>query len=394
MFQCKDLLLLTTMSKAKIIAGEGGLERGIRWAYKAENINFEKWVHGQELLIVSAPVTQRKNYDLFTAIEKAIDLKLSCALLLIGENFVTNVDDKVKRLADNNNFPLFTIPCDVPLVDFFEELGHAISYLDDRKDIQDNLLAEIIFGNSINIHNIEYKCSQMGYNISVLEQVFVIHLDSMVNDDVRLYAESLGELFRKKEHSAIVSSYGDRIIGFMEDCSSKREIIIDIFNEFDEMLQIDHEGFLYTLNVGEKCESIKALQKSFQETSKVNAILEHINKYNEVVFYDEMGYYKLMMAYDNHEPMIRFVQEILSQIIDYDQKNKTQLIDTLWMYFECNRNMKRTADKLFSHKNTIKYRLHRIEEITGRDLNNSFQTLELYNALIMYKVIILSSGDK
>lgn len=36
------------------------------------------------------------------------------------------------------------MPWDVPLLDFFEELGHAISYLDDRKDIEDSLLAEII----------------------------------------------------------------------------------------------------------------------------------------------------------------------------------------------------------------------------------------------------------
>ena len=86
MFQCKDLLSLTTMSQADVIAGSGGMEKGIRWSYKAENINF----------------------------------------------------------------PLFTMPWNVPLLDFFEELGHAISYLDDRKDIEDSLLAEIIFGNCIN----------------------------------------------------------------------------------------------------------------------------------------------------------------------------------------------------------------------------------------------------
>ena len=74
MFQCKDLLSLTTMSQADVIAGSGGMEKGIRWSYKAENINF----------------------------------------------------------------PLFTMPWNVPLLDFFEELGHAISYLDDRKDIEDS----------------------------------------------------------------------------------------------------------------------------------------------------------------------------------------------------------------------------------------------------------------
>lgn len=132
MFQCKDLLSLTTMSQANVIAGSGGMEKGIRWSYKAENINFEKWVRGNELLIVSAPVTQRKNFDLYQTIKKAIELNMSCALLLMGENYVTQIDEKVIGLAENNDFPLFTMPWNVPLLDFFEELGHAISYLDDR----------------------------------------------------------------------------------------------------------------------------------------------------------------------------------------------------------------------------------------------------------------------
>ena len=176
MFQCKDLLSLTTMSQASVIAGSGGMEKGIRWSYKAENINFEKWVRGNELLIVSAPVTQRKNFDLYQTIKKAIELNMSCALLLMGENYVTQINEKVIDLAENNDFPLFTMPWNVPLLDFFEELGHAISYLDDRKDIEDSLLAEIIFGNCINTSSIEQKCRQMGNDPGMLEQVFVLHL--------------------------------------------------------------------------------------------------------------------------------------------------------------------------------------------------------------------------
>lgn len=100
MFQCKDLLSLTTMSQADVIAGSGGMEKGIRWSYKAENINFEKWVRGNELLIISAPVTQRKNFDLYQTIKKAIELNMSCALLLMGENYVTQIDEKVIHLAE------------------------------------------------------------------------------------------------------------------------------------------------------------------------------------------------------------------------------------------------------------------------------------------------------
>ena len=48
MFQCKDLLTLPSMAKARIIAGKSGLSNRIRWVYKPENMNFAKWVKGQE----------------------------------------------------------------------------------------------------------------------------------------------------------------------------------------------------------------------------------------------------------------------------------------------------------------------------------------------------------
>ena len=272
MFQCKDLLSLTTMSQADVIAGSGGMEKGIRWSYKAENINF----------------------------------------------------------------PLFTIPWNVPLLDFFEELGHAISYLDDRKDIEDSLLAEIIFGNSINTSSIEQKCRQMGNDPRMLEQVFVLHLckksseetcndlnQGITNDKIRNFAQTLKEYFSECDYPAIISCYGDRIIGFMKDCTDDRKKIIKIFEQFGEFLQNDLNGIEYTLNIGEKCESISKLQKSFHETSKTNSVLEHINRKNEIIFYDEMGFYRMLMSYESTAPMQRFADEVLDPIIQYEKKAHT-----------------------------------------------------------------------
>ena len=47
MFRCRDLLALPTMTRAKLIAGECGLDREIRWSYKAEGMDFADWVHGR-----------------------------------------------------------------------------------------------------------------------------------------------------------------------------------------------------------------------------------------------------------------------------------------------------------------------------------------------------------
>ena len=58
MFQCKDLLTLPSMAKARIIAGKSGLSNRIRWVYKPENMNFAKWVKGQEPVTSNIRVLQ------------------------------------------------------------------------------------------------------------------------------------------------------------------------------------------------------------------------------------------------------------------------------------------------------------------------------------------------
>ena len=92
----------------------------------------------------------------------------------------------------------------------------------------------------------------------------------------------------------------------------------------------------------------------------------------------------MLMSYENTAPMQRFADEVLDPIIQYEKKAHTQLMETMRAYFECDCNLQRTADKLFSHKNTVKYRLHRVEQLTGKNFTNRYQSQELYNALMIY----------
>ena len=77
MFRCKDLLILPSMAKARPLAGKEGMNNLIRWVYKPEDMNFSKWVHGNELLIVSLPVIKNPHFNLYRLLEKAISLHMS-----------------------------------------------------------------------------------------------------------------------------------------------------------------------------------------------------------------------------------------------------------------------------------------------------------------------------
>jgi sugar diacid utilization regulator len=78
-----------------------------------------------------------------------------------------------------------------------------------------------------------------------------------------------------------------------------------------------------------------------------------------------------------------FVDRVLGPVISYDGRGTGDLLPTLATFFECNSSWSRTADRLGLHINTVRYRLARIEQLTGRTIAQSDDWVDLYAALTL-----------
>lgn len=63
-------------------------------------------------------------------------------------------------------------------------------------------------------------------------------------------------------------------------------------------------------------------------------------------------------------------RELVEPLIRYDRERGSDLVRTLRVYFACGTNASEAADKLFLHRNSMLYRLARIEKLTGANLKN------------------------
>lgn len=403
MFECKDLLTLPSMAQARIIAGKSGLSNSIRWVYKPENMNFAKWVKGQELLIISTPVIQSEDFNLPLVIKKANKLNMSGALLLTGDKYIASIDSSVVSYANLNNFPIFVISGEIPLVDIFEEIGHAIAYNKNSDALSDDILSGIIFGKNINADAFAMKFSEAGYALDGKNRMFTINIHGDRRIEEYEYDTVISKVkneFNSGNMNALLSRYGNNIVGCfcfktgeadVQDTDTvgepdEKEVLAKIYSSLSEYLYSISSDIKLVMGVGCAYEGIGDLQKSFTEASRCVILSEKMNMLGRVFWYEEMGIYNLFSELADKRVMQEFIDSTLGVIIEYDRNNNSKLLETLKAYLWNNNSLIHASEQLYTHRNTVKYRVQRISQLTGRDFDDAITRLEYMNAIICMEI--------
>lgn len=87
---------------------------------------------------------------------------------------------------------------------------------------------------------------------------------------------------------------------------------------------------------------------------------------------------EVLSSNQNAEAFRAVVQKLV------DEGENAHLLDTFIIYLQCNGDILRSVERLHIHRNSLQYRLKRIQEITGRDIRNYLDMLYMYTAYIIY----------
>lgn len=89
--------------------------------------------------------------------------------------------------------------------------------------------------------------------------------------------------------------------------------------------------------------------------------------------FEETGSYRLLLTAISEDPseLHRFFDETVAPLISYDEQYETELVRTLDTFLDEDANVARTAERLFTHRHTIRYRLERVRELTGLDVGST-----------------------
>jgi sugar diacid utilization regulator len=110
--------------------------------------------------------------------------------------------------------------------------------------------------------------------------------------------------------------------------------------------------------------------------------------------FEQTGAYRLLLSAMSENPseLVRFYAETVEPLVAYDEQYETDLVRTLETFLEADGNVAGTAQRLFTHRHTIYYRLERVRELSGLDVSSSDGREKLSLGLKAMRVLGISSA--
>lgn len=136
----------------------------------------------------------------------------------------------------------------------------------------------------------------------------------------------------------------------------------------------------FTAGIADEASGLERLGDAIAEARRAARGARAVGKAGDVVSRGDLGVYGALLA-DEGSELRGYTERLLAPLLDYDRKQGSNLIETLEVYLDAGGNVTEAARRLILHVNSLYYRLSRIRELGGYDLDDPDQRFELQLAL-------------
>lgn len=347
----------------------------------------EKFIHTNHTDILEGEKINRITIPIFTK-----DREYGCIYIWEDKKQITPVELTVIEAST----PVIALELYKKLSIFEIESKHKVEFFED------------LFSSDENRHKKALeRASYFDFDSRLVYSVIVISVDN--NDGLSCYPSanhylqqinvrllSIINRISKSRKERII--YGNKsnsiIILFGTEAGIKDAKIKQDINSFcDEILRYAEYEYIndkISIGVGRNYKNTHDLWKGYREANRAVECQKRSNE-KRVTHYDDLGIFRIL-SYEELQPELQqFYKEILEPLVKYDNEKGTELIETLKNYFECAGNLKKISEEMYTHYNTVIYRIQRIKEITGIDFEDYNDRL---NFQISLKILEMQENEK
>jgi DNA-binding PucR family transcriptional regulator len=157
-------------------------------------------------------------------------------------------------------------------------------------------------------------------------------------------------------------------------------------------LQSGLPGFIFAVGRSRSTGELSELPRAAAEALLATNVAEGRSEDDPLAF-EDTGAYRLLLSAMTESPseLESFYSETVEPLLAYDEQYETNLLQTLETFLEADGNVAGTAQRLFTHRHTIYYRLERVRELTGLDVASSDGREKLSLGLKAMRVLGIAS---
>ncbi|MFD4693484.1 PucR family transcriptional regulator [Streptomyces sp. NPDC058463] len=225
------------------------------------------------------------------------------------------------------------------------------------------------------------RSEAVGHDLRRSHYIVVVHWSDRTDDS---FAQTVGRAASAVGMRSLLTRRAENVVLLADDRPHARALY--------EALTLETGTPSGTIGVSARCDSPDDIPQRYQEAQRALEVRRHSRKRYGMTFFDELGLYRILGPGNDYRELEAFVHEWLGQLMDYDARHHAAMVETLARYFDCGGNYDETAASLAIHRSTLRYRLQRIRDISGNDLANVEDRLNLQVATRVWKIVLGGSG--
>ena len=183
-------------------------------------------------------------------------------------------------------------------------------------------------------------------------------------------------------------SEGEVVVFHATDFDNPIDKSLELSNAFSKEIKRQCPDHRVAIGLGQVARDINAWRISYRDAAQAKELAKRLQ--TDIPFFiGDLGVYQLILNLSEREKLSDFCEQTLGALTTYDMRQGAELIKTLETFFNCHGNLSQTAAALIIHRNTLLYRVNRINQIAGIDLNRPETRLALHLALTIRRLLML-----
>jgi PucR family transcriptional regulator, purine catabolism regulatory protein len=353
-----------------LVSGQESAQAHVRWVHSTELLDPTPWLKGGELLLtmgiqLDGPKAQRELIGCLADHEIA------------GLGFGTGFTHKrlpaaLVNAARKRSFPLFEVPYELPFIAITERAFAQLvneRYEMLQRNMVGDVLAEALTGH---LYPEELQARLRPFGIG--EQVAVLAFSP---PDPIVAAALLERILEREQVHNLVAIRAGLLCAVVDPAGRDpielaRKLRAELAGRFGEVRAAASRAaptHLLRLSFHEARCALEAVRLQDGEASEV------------VASYRDLGAFQLLLSLQDDDALISYCRGVLGPVEQGEGEYGDELLRSLDVFIEYNGHWEKAAAALYCHRHTLRYRIRRVEQLTGRDFSKARDRIEFWLAL-------------